>query len=294
MEKLKFIAPMMPTLVEQPPEAGEWIHEVKYDGYRTQIILEEGAARAFTRNGFEWTTKYALLVNAATQLSVSSAIIDGEVIVTDRESKPDFGALRSAIVTRPERLTFVAFDLLHLEGHDLRGMELEDRRHLLHDLVEPSDGKIQFSHHVTGSGADFYRAADGMGLEGIVSKRPDSVYRSGPTRAWLKIKSYAEEDFEIAGVLRKRGNAPLALMATRDGKRTYVGSAIVALNDSMRERLWKRVKEGAGTAPRGMGKLAAEWTRPGLVGRVRYLRGEERLRHATLRDFREEYSGDGG
>jgi ATP-dependent DNA ligase len=88
-------------------------------------------------------------------------------------------------------------------------------------------------------------------------------------------------------VLRERGNAPLALMATRDGKRTY-GAAIVALNETMRERLWKRVKEGAGPAPKGVKKPTAEWTLPGLVGRVRHLRGEEGLRHATLRDFRED------
>lgn len=103
---------------------------------------------------------------------------------------------------------------------------------------------IQYSHHVVGGGADFYAAVDRMGPEGMVSKRPDSVYRSGDTEAWLKIKCYEEIEYEVAGVQRKPGLAPLALMVTRDAERRYVGSANIALTKAMRERLYQRVQEG--------------------------------------------------
>ncbi|MEV8883237.1 hypothetical protein AB0V39_29790 [Mesorhizobium ciceri] len=126
-----------------------------------------------------------------------------------------------------------------------------------------------------------------MGLEGMVSKRPDSVYRSGDTEVWLKTKCYEEVDFEVAGVQRKPGSAPLALMATRDAERRYVGSANIALTKAMRERLWAKVQEGKGTPPKGADKPDAEWIKPGLVGRVKTLKREDKLRHATLRTIRE-------
>ncbi|WP_457939318.1 ATP-dependent DNA ligase [Mesorhizobium sp. 10J20-29] len=283
---LNFIAPMMPTLVDEPPEAGDWIHEVKYDGYRTQIIVENGTARAFTRNGYDWSLKYPYIVRQAAMLRCVSAIIDGEVILPNHAGASDFHGLRSAIKARPESLAFVAFDLLHLDGADLRYRPLIERRESLARLVEPANGYIQFSHHVSGGGAAFYRAIDSLHLEGMVSKRPDSQYRSGRSRNWFKVKCYTETDYEIAGVLRQRGSAPLAIMTTLDGNPTYVGSAIVALNSKMREQLWKRVKEGSGPAPKGVKKNAAEWLTPGLVGRVRHLKGEDKLRHATLKDFR--------
>jgi bifunctional non-homologous end joining protein LigD len=122
---------MLPTLVDEPPEGGGWIHEVKIDGYRSQFIKEPSGSRIFTRNGFDWSAKYAPLVTAADGLELASAIIDGEIIVPDPDTGlTDFQALRSAIRKAPGTLIFVAFDLLHLNGHDLRGMTLEERRHL--------------------------------------------------------------------------------------------------------------------------------------------------------------------
>ncbi|WP_164920102.1 ATP-dependent DNA ligase [Mesorhizobium ciceri] len=195
--------------------------------------------------------------------------------------------VRSAMRWAPDRIIFVAFDLLHLDGVNLRPAPLLERREKLLELVGPAKGVIQYSHHVHGGGADFYAAVDRMGLEGMVSKRPDSVYRSGDTEAWLKTKCYEEVDFEVAGVQLKPGSAPLALMATRDAERRYVGSAHIALTKAMRERLWAKVQEGKGTPPKGADKPDAEWIKPGLVGRVKTLKREDKLRHATLRAIRE-------
>ncbi|MDF3218435.1 DNA ligase, partial [Mesorhizobium ciceri] len=134
-----------------------------------------------TRRGYDWSSTYKTIVEAAATLSPKSAIIDGEAIVLNGKGVSDFHSLRSAMRWAPDRIIFVAFDLLHLDGVNLRPAPLLERREKLLELVGPAKGVIQYSHHVHGGGADFYAAVDRMGLEGMVSKRPDSVYRSGDT-----------------------------------------------------------------------------------------------------------------
>ena len=142
--RLKFVEPRLPTLVDKPPEGDEWIHEIKFDGYRSQIIIDETGTRVFTRNGMDWTAKYRDLVAAAKALGLESTIIDGEIVVLNEDGLSNFAALRKAITSRQHDLYFVAFDLLHLNGHDFRDMALEDRREILEGIVQP-DSRIQFS-----------------------------------------------------------------------------------------------------------------------------------------------------
>lgn len=118
--RLKFVPPLMPTLVEKPPEGDNWLHEVKFDGYRSQIIIDADGVRLFTRRGLDWTSKYRDLAKAAASLDVESAIIDGEIIVLNDAGLSDYAALRKAITRRQQDLFFVAFDLLHLNSHDAR------------------------------------------------------------------------------------------------------------------------------------------------------------------------------
>ncbi len=279
---------MLPTLVDTPPESGEWIHEIKFDGYRSQLIKMQTTTRIFTRNGYDWSTKYAPLVESAAALDCEDAIIDGEIIVFDLLGKPNFKMLRSTITKEPGRPVFMAFDLLHLNGHDLRGMAIEERRALLADLLADSDtdNRFQFSEAIEGTAARIYRAIDAQGLEGMVSKRTGSRYASGRTTAWVKAKCYDEADFSIVGVQRERGKPAMALMADESGN--YVGGAFVTLPRGIRERLWERVRARAGAAPpKGLPIAKAEWIKPGLVARVKFLKGEEKLRHATVQSFRE-------
>jgi bifunctional non-homologous end joining protein LigD len=284
--RLKFIPPLLPTLVEKPPEGDDWSHEVKFDGYRSQIVIDEDGTRIFTRRGLDWTAKYRDLAEAAKALDVESAIIDGEIIVLNEAGLSDFSELRKAITRRQHDLYFVAFDLLHLNGHDLRDMPLEDRREILAGMIEPG-GRIQFSEALPGEAKAIYHLVDQAGLEGMVSKRKDSKYRSGNSTAWLKTKAYSIDEYELLGVEREAGKPAFALMAER-GTGRYVGSAFITLNRELRERLWKRVQEHAGAAPKGMKRPATQWVRPGLIGRVKHLRGEDDLRHASLQDFRDE------
>ncbi|GLQ83076.1 ATP-dependent DNA ligase [Mesorhizobium huakuii] len=223
--RLKFIAPLMPTLVETPPTGDDWIHEVKFDGYRSQMIIDEDGARIYTRNGHEWTAKYRDLVQEAKSLGAESAIVDGEIIVLNKAGLSDFGELRKAITRRQHDLYFVAFDLLHLNGHDLRDTALEERREILASMIKPG-GRIQFSEPLPGEAKAIFHLLDMAGLEGMVSKRRDSKYRSGPSTYWLKAKCYSVDEYELLGVEREAGKPAFALMADRATGR-YVGSAFI-------------------------------------------------------------------
>lgn len=182
---LAFVPPMLPTLTREPPDGGEWIHEIKHDGYRTQIIIEGDEGRAFTRNGHDWSEKYHPIIHAALGLPCRSAIIDGEVAVLDEQGRSDFHAMKFTIARQPEALTFIAFDLIHLDGQDLRKQPLCDRREALRSLVSSAPPPILFSDHIEISGTEFFKHADELCLEGIVSKRGASLYKSGYSPAWL-------------------------------------------------------------------------------------------------------------
>jgi len=276
---------MEPELVEQPPQRGAWSHEIKFDGYRTQIVKDAGGIRLFTKNGFDWTAKYKPLAAEAAGLRAESFVLDGETIVTNGAGVSDFHALRSAITNRPQDLYLVGFDLLYLNGHDLRDMALKDRREILQALI-PSGGHIQFSEALPGMGDAAYHLACEAGLEGIVSKRLDSVYRSGATMNWRKIKCYVEKEMDLIGVQRQAGKPAMVLMADNGH---YMGGAFVTFKAEKRQALWDRVQGKTGAPPpKGLAKEKAEWLKPGLVGRVKFLKGEEKLRHASLKDFWEQ------
>lgn len=281
-ERLKFIRPMEPELVEQPPVGDGWSHEVKFDGYRTQHVKDVDGIHLHTKTGIDWTAKYRPLAAEAKSIEAESFTIEGETIVTNEAGLSDFHALRSAITRRPQDLYLVAFDLLHLNGHDLRDMALKDRRDILQALI-PVGGHIQFSEALPGTGDAVYHLACEAGLEGIVSKRLDSVYRSGSTMNWRKVKCYAEKEMDIIGVKRESGKPAIVLMA-ENGR--YMGGAFVTFKADKRQALWDRVQGKAGAPPpKGLAKEKAEWLKPGLVGRVKFLKGEEKLRHASLKDF---------
>jgi DNA ligase D-like protein (predicted ligase) len=281
-----FIPPLKPTLVREPPTGDGWIHEIKHDGFRTQVALDRGNVRAFTSSGIDWTSRYRRVAAAASKLKATSAIIDGEVAVQDEHGVTDFFALRGAMEAEPYRLIFFAFDLLHLDGKDLQATPLIERRALLRKLLGKSKptSAIQFSEHVETSGAEFFKAAAEMGLEGIISKRATSRYKSGASKAWLKIKAMDESELVLVGSKLDERKIPTLLLAREvDGHLEYAGSAILALNAEMRERLRLVAEEIKIDKPavRDLKTKGAWWFRPELRIRVRHLRGQPVLRHAT-------------
>jgi bifunctional non-homologous end joining protein LigD len=291
VSRIGFIEPMMPALTDAAPEGGEWIHELKYDGYRTQIALSGDDRRAFTRRGHDWSHLYAPILEASGALPCRSALIEGEVIIQDRQGLSDFAALRRELAKRkPRGLVFVAFDLLHLDGTELRREPVEDRRERLRELLGPNQASsiLHYSDHVTGGGPDFFKAVEAMGAEGIVSKRLGSRYRSGPTKSWLKTKSFTTGEYVVIGT-STGDRAPVALLAreTEDKRLEYVGAAMVTFSEEERELFW-RANERLKTKTPALHmdpRPETSWLRPEMRVNVRHLRGEETLRHATVKSI---------
>ena len=157
--RLRFFEPQLPSLVDQPPEGEHWIHEIKHDGYRCRVLLERGRARVLTRNGHDWTDRYPSIVRAAANLRCKTAILDGEAVVQDGNGASDFDSLRSAMRWRSHEIILYAFDMLYLDGHDLRPQTLLERRAKLRRLVgADAESCIQFSEEFDGDGDALFKA----------------------------------------------------------------------------------------------------------------------------------------
>jgi ATP-dependent DNA ligase len=192
-----FIEPCIPTRVDKPPVGPQWIHEIKHDGYRLIVRKQGDRVRLFTHRGYDWTDRYPLIAAAAAKLPASSAVLDGEAVCCDDAGVADFEKLHSR--AHDDRVFLYAFDLLELDGVDHRPQPLQARKAALAKLLKPkrrADG-IQLVEHLSGDGATVFAHACKLGFEGIVSKHRESPYRSGPSKAWLKIKNPA-----APGVLR--------------------------------------------------------------------------------------------
>ncbi|MGH9362710.1 MAG: DNA polymerase ligase N-terminal domain-containing protein, partial [Thermoanaerobaculia bacterium] len=175
------IEPQLATLVDEPPRGDQWLHEIKYDGYRLLCEVAKGKARLLTRHQKDWTDRFPAVARAAAALPVKQALLDGEVVVLRPDGTTSFQALQNTMKERRggDLVCFV-FDLLHLDGWDLRGAPLVERKRLLAELLAavPADGPLRLSEHVAGRGEEFHRQACRLGLEGTVAKRADRPYRS--------------------------------------------------------------------------------------------------------------------
>ena len=288
---LRYIQPAKPRLVDTAPSGEGWLHEVKFDGYRTQLHVEAGTAKAFSSSGANWTQKYPQIVSAAAHLRCTSAILDGEVYLPDARGAADFSGLPAAIRWRPQDLIFVAFDLLHLDGEDLRSRPIESRRAMLSDLQQSAPAPcLAFSEELGADGPRIFAAIDAMGLEGIVSKRSGSRYKSGDTDLWLKTKTFTEGEFEVIGADLSPTGAPVAILARRNEHGLhYVGDAFITLKAADREDFWAYAEANTVNAPFLPLKRRGTWLKPGLVARVKHLRGDGTLRAATLKGLRHDH-----
>jgi bifunctional non-homologous end joining protein LigD len=285
---LGFIKPEIPTLVPDPPTGEGWIHEIKYDGYRTLVVVDEYRVRAFSRQGRDWTGPYRRVIEAVAKLPCRAVILDGEVIVQDESGRSDFEALRSAIYKAPHRIVFFAFDLLHLDGQDLRKAPLLERRSALRKLIEPDPrSPVQFSDHVDCDGTRFFKAVVELGLEGIVSKRAASRYRSGPSRSWLKTKNMVEGEFVLLGTEKDDGGIPWALLAREhDGQLEFAGPAIIRPPPHARAEWAEKFAAMAIERPalKGLRRAnKAQWFKPEIRVRAQHLKAKGTLRHATVK-----------
>jgi DNA ligase D-like protein (predicted ligase) len=196
----RWIEPQRAALVARPPSGPRWAHELKYDGYRLHARLEQRRAHLLARNGLECTDEYPIVAAAVASLPATSAYIDGEICAVNEEGTTSFEALPAAADEHQAgRLVYVAFDLLYLDGEDLRALALDARKARLEKLLAGAGASIRYGAHFLGDGKKFLEAASRLGIEGIVSKRLDARYVSGDRRDWRKVKAYHREEFVIVG-----------------------------------------------------------------------------------------------
>ena len=182
-----FIPPCLPSRADRPPSGPGWVHEIKHDGFRMMVRRDVAGVRLLTRNGHDWTDRYPLIAEAAGALRVRSFLIDGEAVACDGDGMPVFDRLR---YRHQDGAVFLfVFDLLELEGRDLRREPIEIRKRQLVTLLRAARVGLQLNEHISEPGDVVFRHACKMGLEGIVSKRLGSCYRSGRSKDWLKFKS---------------------------------------------------------------------------------------------------------
>lgn len=199
------VEPALALLASEPPIGPDWAFEIKWDGYRLALHGDAKGIRLLSRGGHDWTHRFPSIAKAALELDVGTLILDGEAVVLDDQGRSDFGALQQTLGGRGgqrvagSEVFFYAFDLLYLDGHDVSRMALDERRHLLEDLLRGQQGAIRLSDAVAADGAELLRIACEHGLEGIIAKHRDRPYRSGRGGDWLKIKCIQGDTFLVVG-----------------------------------------------------------------------------------------------
>lgn len=302
----KFVAPELATLTRQVPTGDAWLHEIKSDGYRILAEVRRGEIRLWSRNEQEWTAKFKHVAELVAGLNLESAWLDGEVIATESNGISSFQRLQNALrENRGAELSYEVFDLLYLDGYDLRGVTLENRKALLSELLAqrgPGD-RLRATEHFEGDGAEFFRQASRLGLEGIISKRRDRAHVGGRTTDWLKIKSLQRDEFVIGGFTEPAG-ARLGLGALLVGyyddqqRLHYAGRVGTGFSDSllkeMRDRLARLetrtspfVEMTSRQTPKG-----THWVKPLLVAQVEFSQwtDDRQLRHPSFQGLREDKS----
>ena len=231
-------APQLAKLGDAPPNGGQWLHELKWDGYRIVATVHKGKVRLWSRNAIEWTHKLPEIVSAIEMLGLDSAALDGELIA-GQGSKQDFNLLQGTLSGDQQgNLTYVLFDVLHLDGVDVRAAPLTERKHLLQRLLAEPPAHLAFSSHIAGDGQQAFQLADQQHFEGIISKRADGAYSSGRSDDWRKTKSLASDEFAVVGLTAPKGSRTgfgSLLLATPDpvqGGR-YVGKVGSGFSDAL-------------------------------------------------------------
>jgi bifunctional non-homologous end joining protein LigD len=232
-----FVPPMMATLVKEPFDSPDWIFEIKLDGYRGIAVFDKtGKAHLWSRNGLPLEQKFPAIAEALSNLKLRSTILDGEIVAVDTDGIPRFQLLQR-FQKRPTAPTlYYVFDLLWVDGADITGRRLTERKRLLEQTIEP-DARIQVGEHVSGDdGKVLFNACKQKGLEGIVAKKKDSIYRPGKcTLDWLKIKARLQQEFVVGGFTEGKGSrlrlGALLLGAYRNGKLHYFGHAGTSLTE---------------------------------------------------------------
>lgn len=290
------------SLVREAPDGDDWIHEIKFDGYRMLCRIEAGAARFISRNELDWTAKFSRLATEAVQLPVATAILDGEVVALQANGISDFQTLQNSLRSGGSaRCVYYAFDLLYLNGRDVRSLAIEARKELLRRVIPVgTESALRYSDHLLGKGPAVYAEACRRRLEGIISKRCGRPYLGGRGADWLKVKCTRSQEFVIVGFTVPSGSrthfgALLLGFYNRQRRLVYAGRVGTGFDDrtlsSLHRKLSKRVRPTSPleNPPRFRG---VTWVKPQLVAQVTFSNwtNDGLLRHPSFQGLREDKS----
>jgi bifunctional non-homologous end joining protein LigD len=286
-----FIEPALASSIEKAPSGGRWVHEIKFDGYRVQVHLANNEVKVFTRRGHDWTNRFKKIASDAWHISAGSAIIDGEVVAPAADGTTDFSVLQNELKGRSSKIVMVAFDLLYLNGYDLRKLPLVERKALLKKLIDKSD--IQFSESFDVDGGEMFKHACKTGLEGVVSKVRNSQYPIGRSNNWVKVTCAQRETLPIAGFALDGNKWDGLYVGRRKGPDlVYAGKVDLGFDREsaklLRARLTPLIREtqpySKRIAHRGI------WVEPKLLAEIEYRAksAEGKVRHPFFKGLRED------
>jgi bifunctional non-homologous end joining protein LigD len=295
------------TLVDEAPEGPDWVHEIKFDGYRVLARVENGEVTLLSRNGHDWTERMPTLARSLKQFKAKSVALDGEFVALNEKGVSDFQTLQNSLGAQDSpSLIYYVFDLLHLDGVDLTALPLNDRKALLARLLAAQPARladhVRLSEHVVGGGPAFFQKACELGLEGIVSKRAESPYTEGRGRDWVKTKCVQRQEFVVVGYTDPGGSRTglgALLLGVREGKRLrYAGKVGTGFSRRSLIDLVKKleplvVKQAmVNDAPRGAAASDVHWVKPELVAEVAFtgFTSDGLLRHPRFHGLREDKS----
>ncbi|MET4846361.1 non-homologous end-joining DNA ligase [Bradyrhizobium japonicum] len=286
-----FIEPALAASIDRVPSGERWIHEIKFDGYRVQVHLANEAVKVFTRRGHDWTNRFRKVANDAWHLKASAAIIDGEIVVPAADGTTDFSVLQNELKGASTKIVFVAFDLLYLNGRDLRKVPLLQRKAALKKIITGSD--VQFSESFEIDGREMFTHACKVGLEGVVSKVRDSVYASGRGNNWVKKTCDQRETLTIAGFALDDGKWDGIYLARRKGNDLiYAGKVDHGFDKTSAAELRRRLEPLVRKTQPYAKRIAHKgiWVEPKLLAEIEYRAksAEGKVRHPFFKGLRDD------